>query len=332
MCILKSYAQEYDFKIQWLKDQAISLTIFNEEFKELFISIEGKKQKIVGKLSVDKNTRFTPIFPFTVGLNYEVFHADTFLFTFSPIRVLQKVELVKIFPLKDTLPENFLKFYLHFDMPMAAGHEYEHLQLLQEGQVIENAFVPLKPALWDLDKKILTLWIDPGRIKKELGSHLKYGSVLKEGNTYELHISKEMKAVNGAQLQKDFRKFFYVSKKDNEIPTIKNWNFCLPEINTRDSLILNFSESMDLATQYFISFSKAKTEIKGQIKWLNDNKIQFTPNENWKKGAYKIIIAHQAEDLAGNNLTRVFDRDLQKQKEIIKQKSFEIPFHLDLMK
>ena len=45
---------------------------------------------------------------------------------------------------------------------------------------------------------------------------------------------------------------------------------------------------------------------------LSDNEtlIHFKPKSHWQPGQYQIIVSSILEDLAGNNLNRLFDNDL----------------------
>lgn len=54
-------------------------------------------------------------------------------------------------------------------------------------------------------------------------------------------------------------------------------------------------------------------EQLGKIEVLhNERAWRFTPLTEWKKGRYILRVEPRVEDLAGNNLERLFDRDLAK--------------------
>ena len=54
----------------------------------------------------------------------------------------------------------------------------------------------------------------------------------------------------------------------------------------------------------------AKNPIMGEITTLEEERIWcFTPADSWNKGEYFIDVDVNLEDLAGNNLRRVFDVD-----------------------
>ena len=52
-------------------------------------------------------------------------------------------------------------------------------------------------------------------------------------------------------------------------------------------------------------------KIEGDFS-LSDNEtlIHFKPKDQWQSGQYQIIVSSILEDLAGNNLNRLFDSDV----------------------
>lgn len=63
--------------------------------------------------------------------------------------------------------------------------------------------------------------------------------------------------------------------------------------------------------------------IDGVIRLMHqESVVLFEPHTNWSSGNYKIRIGAKSEDLAGNNLNRLFDRDLDP-----KQKSGNAEFY-----
>ncbi|HET8861505.1 hypothetical protein [Marivirga sp.] len=326
--IYESKAQEYDFSINWAGEEAISLTVNTQEFSALNVRLQGKNQKITGAVSAHENTQFTPYFPFSIGATYEVFDGEKLLFSFTPQKELKSPEVKNVFPLADELPENFLKFYIRFDQPMATGHVYDYLQLLSDAKEIENALIPLKPELWDANKQLLTVWIDPGRIKRDLGPNIKYGAVLEAGNRYQLVVRKGLKAANGANLEKSFLKSFKVIPRDEKIPSLDDWYLKTPSKNTIDSLSIKTQEAVDYTSHLFMTIYCEGQQFEGEFIFVSDTQISFVPEKEWSEGEYKLRVASKAEDLAGNNLNRPFDLDLQEQATISEQEFYEISFKI----
>ncbi|MCH7864908.1 MAG: hypothetical protein IIC56_06820, partial [Proteobacteria bacterium] len=97
--------------------------------------------------------------------------------------------MTQVYPSADVLPENLLKFYLHFSAPMSRGDSYQHIRLVrQNGSVVDLPFLELDQELWDRRQTRLTLLFDPGRIKRGLKPHEEVGPALKPGRRYTLEI------------------------------------------------------------------------------------------------------------------------------------------------
>ena len=64
----------------------------------------------------------------------------------------------KVSGLPDRVPENALRFYLHFSRPMTRGEGLKHVHLAnKDGDPVEDAFLDLAEELWSADGKRLTL-------------------------------------------------------------------------------------------------------------------------------------------------------------------------------
>ena len=68
--------------------------------------------------------------------------------------------------------------------------------------------------------------------------------------------------------------------------------------------------------------------VKGTCEAVAKDEVwKFTPTQPWKAQHYKVQVKAMLEDLAGNNLNRVFDRDIT--KDIQKSNMFyEKPFEI----
>ena len=91
----------------------------------------------------------------------------------------------QVYPSADVLPENLLKFYIHFSAPMRSGDIYRHIHLRDEaGKDIELPFLELGEELWNPAMTRLTLFIDPGRIKREFKPLEEIGPSLEIGRAH----------------------------------------------------------------------------------------------------------------------------------------------------
>ena len=113
---------------------------------------------MAGAYRVEANAlRFEPQFPLEPGLRYRaVFRPDqlpggnkaapiTSAYQ-SPMRSATPATLVsRVYPSADTLPENLLKFYVHFTGPMSRGNIYDHIRLRDEnGRDVELPFLEIE--------------------------------------------------------------------------------------------------------------------------------------------------------------------------------------------
>jgi hypothetical protein len=237
--------------------------------------------------------------------------------------------LTAVYPSSDTVPANLLKIYLEFSAPMREGEVYQRLTLLdQNNDLVKEPFVQLQPELWDSTRRRITLWLDPGRVKRALASSTFYGPVLEDGKSYCLQIDSLWKDVYGHRLGAGYKKKIVVTTADRKNPEIGFWTIKSPSPNTREPLIINFNEKMDLATalKAFSLWTAEEHLIKGEIE-IGDNESswKFIPTNPWAPGEVQLRVESNLEDLAGNNLNRPFERDiLNNESPVVDQEVHQI--------
>ncbi len=76
---------------------------------------------------------------------------------------------------------------------MSGGDVYRHIQLIElaKKKVVQWPLLELGEELWNQDMTRLTLFIDPGRIKRGVKPLEELGPSLEEGKDYELIISNQ---------------------------------------------------------------------------------------------------------------------------------------------
>ena len=264
---------------------------------------------------------FVPLIPFTPEYDFDILYDGKLM---SKVKIpLSKQnsppKLVAIYPQQDTLPENQLKLYLHFDKPMRTGNALDYITLLDKNKdTLHRVFLNLQPELWDTSGTVLTLWLDPGRIKRDLVLNRELGNPLKQSQSYTLIISPDWKDTHGIALQTPYTKQFVAGRRDGEIPDINKWHIDIPKAGSSKPLTIDTGEPLDhYLLMESISIVDANGAIvKGQIEVKdNDRAWKFTPLNSWKAQTYKLHVTANLEDLAGNNLNRVFDRDIYKDKQ-----------------
>ena len=260
---------------------------------------------------------FQPVIPFTRGMHYHVMANDIILAEVDiPFDASASIPKLFIYPSTDTVPENILKMYLRFSEPMVEGKSLRYIHLLNEkGDTLKGTFLDLQPELWNTGGTMLTLWFDPGRVKRDLIPNQEQGIPILKNERYTLVIDGDWKSKSGKEMGKAFVKNFSVKERDEMIPGIDSWLLQTPKSNTQDKLIINFLQQLDY------SLIQSSIQIKNQHGNLidgdftvmeNERGIQFIPKEKWKKNTYTLEVETKLEDLAGNNLLRPFDRDITK--------------------
>lgn len=220
----------------------------------------------------------------------------------------------QVYPSSNRVPENLLKFYLVFSDSMSGGGVYDHIHLYDENnQEVELPFLELGQELWDAPMQRLTLFIDPGRIKRGVKPLEDIGPSLMAGHSYKLMIDADWKDADRLPLLKSFQKNFLVEESDRTAIDPYQWEKKIPRADTSSPLMIRFGESMDFAlAQRLIEIrQKDGTLIRGQITLLShETEWSFTPDEPWKTGDYIIRATTIIEDLAGNNIGKPFEVDV----------------------
>lgn len=286
--------------------------------ESLKVSLANSNQNILGNLSEDGDAiLFTPLIPLSPGLTYKIVQAGKLI---GEIKVPESnsqdsPRIIAIYPQVDTLPENNLKLYLEFSHPMLTGNAIDHITLLDGKDTLRDVFLDLQPELWDTTGKVLTLWLDPGRIKRGLVLNRERGNPLKRGDKYRLVVSSKWKDSRGLNL-KEYSKKFVAGAWDDQQPDINKWQLNPPVSGTFKPLIVKLNEPLDhyLLQESITVLNARGVPIQGTYSVSNSDRIlEFTPTQPWLAGKYTLRVNARLEDLAGNNLNKVFDRDVTRQ-------------------
>ncbi|MES3017759.1 MAG: Ig-like domain-containing protein [Bacteroidota bacterium] len=319
-------------EITVIKEQDRSVALFiplhlvegvneNNFDEEIFIRIAGKPENILGEYKRDRyGILFTPLIEFTPGTDYQIIFNGRLLsgLSISETRINGNVALNAIYPSADTLPENLLKFYLIFSKPMRKNVSEKYMSMLDgKGDTLKDVFLNLNTELWDEGGKQLTIWLDPGRIKRGLQPNERAGNPLHAGSGYTLVISPEWADLRGSKLGKPYLKKFHTTQKDTQTPDPANWSLNVPVSGSDQALSISFHESLDhsLLSNTITVIRRDGEKVKGKIVVKDkEDSLLFNPDVKWAAGIYYLKVDSKLEDLAGNNLNRLFDRDLLKDK------------------
>jgi hypothetical protein len=291
---------------------------------------EGKERgpALLGSYRVEEAmVRFDPRFPLVRGVRYQAVFEPARL----PTRAARKEKAIQkeilltkpkteptvvtqVYPTTDRLPENQLKFYLHFSAAMSRGDSYKHIKLLDEkGKAVDLPFLELDQELWDATARRLTVFCDPGRIKRGLKPREEFGPVLEEGKRYTLVIERDLEDANGNKLKESFKKTFQVVAPDDTQPDPKTWKVHAPAAGTRMPVVVTFPKSMDhalLERLVWVTDDRGQKPVGEASVTEKEAVWQFTPEKAWEAGTYQIVADTRLEDLAGNSIARPFEVDV----------------------
>jgi hypothetical protein len=286
----------------------------------------AKPRPMLGDYSIDGPALvFAPRFPLRQGITYrvELFSgadrqkpALSKDFSIAAPRPWPPTRLVAVYPSRSVLPENQLKFYLHFSSAMSRGEADRRVSLLdQNGKLVEFPFLELGEELWDPSGTRFTLFFDPGRIKRGLRPRELFGPALVEGRSFTLVVDKRWEDARGQPMRMTYRKRFKVVAPDDRQPLPSEWQIVTPAAATRQPLVVSFGESLDHAMlQRVLTIVRGGQTIAGHIVTSKqESQWSFQPDAEWVAGEYSLVVDAALEDLAGNSIGRPFEVDVFKQ-------------------
>ena len=267
----------------------------------------------------DGTLKFEPRFPFAPGVKYRAIltvdgRETTHDFALAKPKA-QPGRVTAIYPSGDTIPENTLRFYIHFSKPMARGDIYKHVTLRNDSdrKLVELPFLELEEELWTLDQTRATFLIDPGRIKREVKPRIDLGPTLEEGKTFTLTVATTWKDAEGTPLAAEFRKTYKVVKSDRTAIDPEQWALTVPKAGGRDPLKIGFGKPLDagLVQRLITVEDVAGKPIAGTIALgKQEAEWTFTPTQAWPAGKLSMRIMKHLEDPSGNRVGEPFEVDL----------------------
>ena len=279
---------------------------------------------------------FKPRFSVLAGATYNVqvsindaLKPEHFLIQI-PTKQSAPTTIEQIYPSSDVLPENTLKFYVHFSAPMRKGDLYRFLQIREvDGKPVELPFLEIEQEFWSRDSRRLTLLLDPGRIKRGLKPREEMGPIFVQGKIYELVIDGDWPDGNGQPIGNDFTKRFRIAAEDHQQPNPSLWQMKIPVENTRQPMVISFPQSLDhsMLQSAITILDTQSSPVAGPIE-ISKNETQWslTPNALWKPGSYTIEIDSRLEDNSGNSIEKQFDVDVFDKTQSPKTKITKLQF------
>lgn len=302
------------------------LRAFSEEqLKQLFsVRVQtaaggAKPPSVLGTYSItEAELHFASRFPLSTSVKYCVElsprltgdEASELLFAPRGKPLAPPPTVQAVYPSSDVLPENLLKFYIHFSAPMSRGEAYKRIHLMHAGVEVLDPFLELGEELWNVDQTRFTLFIHPGRIKRGVKPREDSGLPMIDGKEYSLQIDEAWLGADRQPLATNHVKKFRVVASDEEQPDPVTWKIETPKAGTRQPVTLTFNESLDHAmlNRVLQVRDPAGEAVDGKVAVSEHETLwSFEPTQPWKRSDYVIEIATNLEDLTGNSIARPFE-------------------------
>ncbi len=336
---------QYFFLFGGLTEEVLSTFSREGELNSVLVvhlaGVEEQVPGLLGRVSIIQGAIvFHPRFPLQPGMTYRVqfrpgrsgLEPQNVEFPIPASEYRPPAEIVEIYPTSRVLPENLLKFYLHFSSPMSRGDVYRYIRLFQGDEEVELPFLEMEQELWDSDHQRLTLLIDPGRIKRGLVPHTEAGTALVSGRTYRLLIERHWPDEAGEPLLAGFEKIFRVVESDRTPPDPEKWVLTRPQAGGFDPLNVEFGKPMDQALVMRLLQIKDSFEatVSGRASLAEEESVwSFRPDDPWRAGDYSLVFAKTLEDLAGNRIGRPFEVDVfEPVQEKVVEDMVSLPFRI----
>jgi hypothetical protein len=265
--------------------------------------------------------RFEPRYPFIAGRAYALVLTrasgppEVYEVRLGPRAPAASARVVAVYPTAAVVPVNLLRLYLYFSAPMSTDQARESVKLLRaaDGSAMPDVFVQ-GTELWDRERRRLTLLLDPARIKRGLVPNLEAGYPLREGEAFVLRVERSFRDGTGADLEAPFERRYETGPELRGRVDPNSWRLQAPEAGSRKPLRPGFGRPLDRALlQRCLSvvdpggraLAGDAIAVHGEQEW------SFAPRRPWGAGEHAVIVAPELEDVAGNSVQRVFDRDLE---------------------
>lgn len=267
----------------------------------------------------EEGVEFSPRHPFLAGTEYTVAVRGRGSETIAGFgQGAGQARVTEIYPTAVELPANCLKLYITFSEPMSEGWATGALTLrTREGSVIEGALLQMSPELWDPERRRLTVLFEPGRVKRGLAPNLEAGPPLALGQQIVVSVDTRFRDASGCDLAAGAQRRYRIGQALRRKVDPSKWTLRSPVQGSRRPLRVRFERSLDRALlEHCLRVIGTFGPVAGKATvGRAESSWSFTPAEAWLPGTYSLAVDSRLEDLAGNSVARVFDRDLERAED-----------------
>ena len=202
---------------------------------------------------------------------------------------------VAVQPSGPQVPANLLRISLVFAQ-LVGEPVLPRLELRQaNGKVIDKPF--LDQELWSPSGKVLTVLLDPARVKSGLIAHDTFGPVLRDGELVVLMLDGE--AI----------KRWKIGADDHDGPKPALWKLGNARAHTREPLVAELDAPIDgRDVEYLVVADCQGKRVAGRAVLLDgERRWSFLPAVPWRAGTYQLAVFSQLEDASGNRMGGHFE-------------------------
>lgn len=272
---------------------------------------------MVGRLVRDgADLCFVPRFPFIAGVPYlaVINGAVTGVLLRPRPNRPATTEVLSICPTATEVPRNLLRLYVEFSAPMSEGYAASHIRVLTDrGEDLIGALLPTEHELWDGAHRRLTVLLDPARIKRGLVPHSQAGYALEFGKSCRVVVDTGFLDADGVELHATAERRYDIGPDERRHVDPADWTLTLPPNNTREPLDIRFDRPLDhgLLARCLQVVGPDNRRVDGAAAIRAEARSwRFIPDAAWAPGRHELLVDPILEDLAGNSVSRIFDRDL----------------------
>jgi hypothetical protein len=285
---------------------------------------------MAGRQGIDEHGPwFVPRFPFVAGTSYSVVvepppgcpaganGKPAFTIVRAPRSGSSTTSVSAVFPSVASIPSNLLRLYVQFSASMSEGWASRSIHIVDDrsGDQLADATLEMEPELWDKTRRRLTVLFDPGRIKQGLVPHQEAGYPLRRGHPIRLVVDRRFEDAAGHPLRAGFERRYRVGPEVRQHVDPRRWGLLPPPTGTRTPFVVEFDRPLDhgLLHHALAVTDPEERRIAGLVSvGPEERSWAFVPTRPWCPGRHHLIVDHRLEDLAGNSLARLFDRDLRR--------------------
>ena len=281
------------------------------------IDVVGELPSMAGQVVRDSDDAcFVPRFAFVDGTTYTVYVDGRAVAALvrPPSNIEPTTVVVAIHPTAREVPRNLLRFYVQFSARMSEGCAGDHVRLVDDdGNPMAGALLPTEHELWDGERCRLTVLLDPARIKRGLAGHRALGYPLRDGESFGLVIDAGFRDARGVALGGPAERRYTVRADERGRVEPERWAIAEPRRGSRAPFEVDFGRSLDhaLVSRCLRVIGPDGERVAGaSTVGAEERSWRFVPAADWRPGPHVLAVDPALEDVAGNSVSRVFDRDL----------------------